>query len=230
MLFRSLPTDNAFQDPALANNLPAAGDAGKVATILKSDGYTKSGSKWTKNGKTIAFKISDPIPYSDYYTDDQLIARQLNALGFDVTVDGIGNPDTWASDVANGTFDSTIHWSNQGPNPFVFLDEFMDNTLAAPIGKPAGGDFGRYSSSAAQAAIDQFSGSADPAVQKEAIVKMEHIMDTDVPVVPLLNGGAWSENSTRNYTGWPTASNPYMVPVPNTPYLEYTVFQLRPAA
>ena len=46
----------------------------------------------------------------------------------------------------------------------------------------------------------------------------------------LLNGGAWGEFSTRNYTGWPTASNPYMVPVPNTPYLEYTVTQLKPAS
>jgi peptide/nickel transport system substrate-binding protein len=225
-----LPTDNAFQDPSLANNLPAAGDAAKVTSILKSDGYTKSGGKWAKNGKTISFKISDPIPYSDYYTDDQLIARQLNALGFNVTVDGIGNPTTWASDVANGTFDSTIHWSNQGPNPFEFLDEFMDSTLTAPIGKPAGGDFGRFSNPAAQAAINQFSGSSSSTVQSAAITKMEQIMDTQVPVVPLLNGGAWSEYSTRNYTGWPTASNPYMVPVPNTPYLEYTVLQLRPAS
>jgi ABC-type transport system substrate-binding protein len=225
-----LPVDSSFQDPSLANNLPAAGDPAKVASVLKADGYAKVNGKWTKNGKTIAFKISDPVPYSDYYTDDQLITRQLNAQGFDVTVDGIGNPDVWAGDVANGTFDATIHWSNQGPNPFEFLDEFMDSTLSAPIGKPAGGDFGRFSSPSAQAAIDQFSSSASPAVQAQAITKMEQIMNTQVPVVPLLNGGAWSEFSTRNYTGWPTAANPYMPPVPNTPYLEYTVLQLKPAS
>ena len=223
-----LPVDSSFLDPSLANDLPAAGDPAKVASILKADGYTKTNGKWAKNGKTISFKISDPVPYSDYYTGDQLISRQLNALGFDTKVDGIGNPAVWASDVANGTFDATIHWSNQGPNPFVFLDEFMDSSLTAPVGKPAGGDFGRYSNPAAQAAIAQFSGSHDPAVQNAAVIKMEHIMSTQVPVVPLLYGGAWSEYSTRNYTGWPTAGNPYMVPVPNTPYLEYTVQQLRP--
>ena len=53
-------------------------------------------------------------------------------------------------------------------------------------------------------------------------------MTTDVPVVPLLNGGAWAEVSTRNYTGWPSASNPYMNPVPNTPYIEYTILHLTP--
>jgi peptide/nickel transport system substrate-binding protein len=225
-----LPVDSSFLSPSLANNLPAAGSASKVASVLTADGYKKAGGKWTKNGKTISFSISDPVPYSDYYTDDQLIARQLNNLGFNVKVDGIGNATVWAADVANGTFDTTIHWSNQGPSPFEFLDEWMDNSLTAPVGKPAGGDFGRFSDPAAQAAIAQFSGSSSASVQAAAITKMEQIMTTQVPVVPLLYGGAWSEVSTRNYTGWPTASNPYMPPAPQTPYMEYTVTHLQPSS
>jgi len=47
-------------------------------------------------------------------------------------------------------------------------------------------------------------------------------------LVPLLDGGAWAEVSTRDYTGWPTASDPYMNPVPNTPYIEYTILHLTP--
>ncbi len=223
-----LPAHNSFLDPALANNLPAAGDASKVTSILKADGWAKVGGKWTKNGKKITFKISDPVPYSDYYEGDQLIAKQLNALGFDVTVDGIGNPTVWAGDVTNGTFDATIHWSNQGPTPFVFYDEWMDNTLSAPVGKPATGDFGRFTNPQAQAAITQYESSPSASVQKDAITKLEHVMDTQVPVVPLLYGGAWAEYSTKNYTGWPSASNQYMPPVPNTPYLEYTVLHLKP--
>ena len=223
-----LPANSAYQDPALANNLPATGDAAKVASVLQADGWAKVNGKWTKNGKTLAFKISDPIPYSDYYTSDQLIAHQLNALGFDVTVDGIGNPSVWAEDVANGTFDTTIRWSNQGPTPYVFYSGWLDNRLSAPVGKPATGDFGRFSDNAAQAALLQYEGTGDATVQKEAITKLQNIMTSQVPVVPLLYGGAWAEFSTRNYTGWPSASNPYMTPVPNTPYLEYTVLQLKP--
>jgi len=223
-----LPVDNSYLPASLSNDLPAAGDPGKVASVLQADGYAKVNGKWTKNGKTIAFKISDPIPYSDYYTDDQLVAHQLNALGFDVTVDGIGNPTVWAGDVANGTFDTTIHWSNQGPSPFVFYDGWMDSTLAAPVGKPATGDFGRFNDPAAQSALAQYEGSSSSTVQIDAISKLAGIMASQVPVVPLLYGGAWAEYSTRNYTGWPTASNPYMAPVPNTPYLEYTVLHLKP--
>ena len=223
-----LPVDNSYLPPSLSNDLPAAGDPSKVSSILTADGYKKVNGKWSKNGKTIAFKISDPIPYSDYYTDDQLVAHQLNALGFIVTVDGIGNPAVWAADVTNGTFDTTIHWSNQGPTPFVFYDGWMDSTTTAPVGKPATGDFGRFNDPAAQAALAQYESSSSSTTQVDAISKLASIMATLVPVVPLLYGGAWAEFSSRNYTGWPTASNPYMAPVPNTPYLEYTVTHLQP--
>src|SRR5215469_15977242 len=223
-----LPAQNSYQDQALANNIPAAGDPSKVSSILTADGYKKVNGKWTKNGKTIAFKISDPIPYSDYYTSDQLIAHQLNALGFNVTVDGIGNPTVWAGDVANGTFDTTIRWSNQGPNPYVFYSGWLDKRLSAPVGKPATGDFGRFSNGAAQAARQQYESSGDTTTQSQAITKLQQVMTSEAPVVPLMYGGAWAEVSSRNYTNWPSAGNPYMPPVPNTPYLEYTVLQLKP--
>ncbi|HEY2287536.1 MAG TPA: ABC transporter substrate-binding protein [Streptosporangiaceae bacterium] len=225
-----LPTDNSYLTPSLANDLPSTGDAAKLTSVLTADGWKKVGGKWTKGGQTIKFSISDPVPYTDYYTDAQLIARSLNAQGMDVTVDGIGDATTWAADYANGTFDTAIHWSNQGPNPYFYYDGFLDSSLSAPVGKPAAGDNGRYSNPAVQAALAQFAGTTTPSVQAAALTKLQAIMSTEVPVAPLLYGGAWSETSTRNYTGWPTPSNPYMSPQPTSPYLEYTVLHLKPAA
>jgi peptide/nickel transport system substrate-binding protein len=225
-----LPTDNSYLTPSLANDLPSTGDAAKVTSVLTADGWKMVGGKWTKGGQTIKFSISDPVPYSDYYTDAQLIAHSLNAQGMDVTVDGIGDATTWAADYANGTFDTAIHWSNQGPNPYFYYDGFLDSTLSAPVGKPAAGDNGRYSNPAAQAALAQFAGTTTASVQSDALSKLQTIMSTQVPVAPLLYGGAWSETSTRNYTGWPTPSNPYMSPQPTSPYLEYTVLHLKPAS
>jgi len=225
-----LPRDNSFLTSSLANDLPGSGDAAKVSSILKGDGWTMTGGKWTKGGKQISFSISDPIPYSDYYLDSQLISRQLNALGFNVTVDGIGDPNVWNADVANGTFDSTIHWSNQGPTPYFIYDNEVDSTLSAPIGKPAAGDYGRYSNPQIQAALAQYASSGSSSVQAQAISKIESIESTQLPLVPLLYGAAWAEFSTRHYTGWPTPGNPYMDPGPNSPYLEYTILQLKPVS
>jgi peptide/nickel transport system substrate-binding protein len=225
-----LPAHSGWLSPSLANNLPATGDPAKVSAILKADGWSKVGGKWTKNSKTISFSISDPIPYSDYYLDAQDIAKQLNALGFNVTVNGIGNPAVWQSDITNGTFDAAIHWSNQGPTPYQIYDGNLDANLTAPIGKPAANDLGRWNDKATQAAFSQFASSNDSSVQQAAISKLENIMTTQVPVAPLLYGAAWWEYSTRNYTGWPSSSNPFMNPSVNSPYLEETILHLRPVS
>jgi len=225
-----LPSANSFMDPALANNLPAGGDPSTVSKTLTADGYTKVNGKWTKDGHKISFSISDPIPYSDYYTGAQLIAHQLNALGFDVTVDGISDPSVWAGNLTNGKFDSAIHWSNQGPTPYQIYDNWLDFELSAPIGQAAAGDLGRYHSPAAQSALNEFAATDDPAGQKTAILKLEKIMDQETPVAPLLTGALWYEYSTKNFTGWPSAENPYMNPTPNSPYILETVLHLTPAA
>ena len=149
------------------------------------------GGKWTKNGKTISFSISDPIPYSDYYLDAQAIAKQLNALGFNVTVDGIGNPTVWQADITNGTFDTAIHWSNQGPTPYQIYEGNLNATLTAPVGKPAATNIGRWDNTATQAALAEFAGSNSPSAQKAAVTSLENIMTTQVPVAPLLYGAAW---------------------------------------
>ena len=47
--------------------------------------------------------------------------------------------------------------------------------------------------------------------------------------VLLLTGADWYEYSTKNYTGWPSADNPYMNPTPNSPYILETVLHLTPA-
>jgi peptide/nickel transport system substrate-binding protein len=224
-----LPSANSYLEPSLANNLPSGGDPSTVSKTLTADGYTKVNGKWTKDGHKISFSISDPIPYSDYYTGAQMISHQLNALGFDVTVDGISDPSVWAGNLTNGKFDSAIHWSNQGPTPYQIYDNWLDFELSAPIGQAAAGDLGRFQDPAAQDALNAFAQTGDPAAQRAAVVKLEKVMDAQTPVAPLLTGADWYEFSTKNYTGWPSSDNPYMNPTPNSPYILETVLHLTPA-
>jgi ABC-type transport system substrate-binding protein len=224
-----LPVQNSLLDPAYANDLSPTSNAAKVSQILTSDGYTKTGGKWMKNGQPIKFTIEDPSSYTDYATDAGLIATQLNSQGFEVSPDLV-QATQWYSDLAAGNFDSIIHWSNQGPTPFDYFTYWMDNTLSAPIGKPAGSDFGRYDNPQVQAALAQYTSTSDPATQQKALNTLEGIVSTQAPVIPLLYGAVWYEYSTKDYTGWPTASNQYDDPIPNSPYLEYTLLHLTPAS
>jgi peptide/nickel transport system substrate-binding protein len=225
-----LPRDQSWLSPSLANNLPATGDPSKVTSILTADGWKQVNGKWTKNGQTISFSISDPTGYTDYYLDAQDIAKQLNTLGFNVTVNGIGNPSVWSGDVSTGNFQAAIHWSNQGPTPYQIYAGNLDSNLTAPIGKPAATNIERWIDPATQAALAQYASSNDPSTQMSAITAIENIMTNQVPVAPLLYGAAWYEYSTRNYTGFPSASNPFNNPSLNSPFIEETILHLRPAS
>lgn len=228
-----LPSQQSYLPSSLANNLPATGDAAKVSQILSGDGYTKTGGFWEKNGQKITFSIEDPVSYSDYYLDSQLIAKQLQALGIDAKVQGDGGPNgptTWTNDLNNGTFSAAIHWGAQGLTPYFTYDNWMDNTLSAPVGKVASADYGRYSSPQAQAALSAYAKASTPAELNTAVGNLANIETTDVPVAPLLLGASWAEYSTRDYTGWPSSSNAYMDPGPNIPEILYTVQQLKPAS
>jgi peptide/nickel transport system substrate-binding protein len=226
-----LPVDKTFLSPDLANNLSPTGDAAKVSKILTKDGYKKVGGMWTKNGQKINFSIMDPVIYSDYYQDSQLIVKQLDALGINAKVDGLGGPNgpnVWTANLNSGNFSAAIHWGAQGTTPYFFYNNWLNYSLSAPIGKTAAADYGRFNSPAAQSALNQYASSGDPSVQQSAITKLENIMDTQVPVAPLLLGASWAEFSTRNYTGWPSPANAYMDPGPNIPEVLYTITQLKP--
>ena len=49
----------------------------------------------------------------------------------------------------------------------------------------------------------------------------------DVPVIPVTEGVAWYEYSTKNIAGWPTPSDPFAAPAPwNLPDWEVTLLHL----
>ena len=77
--------ERSCSTPRYANDLSATSNTAKVSSLLTSDGYAKVGGYWKKNGQKITFSIEDPVAYTDYATDAQLIATQLNAAGFDAS-------------------------------------------------------------------------------------------------------------------------------------------------
>jgi peptide/nickel transport system substrate-binding protein len=220
-----LPTDASLLSPAYSNDLKPVSDSSKVTSILTADGWAMVNGKWAKNGQTIKFAIEDPSAYTDYATDAQLIATGLNAQGFDVSFNGV-DASTWYSDYPAGNFDAMIHWSNQGPGPITYFEQWLDTAQLDPKG--SSGDYGQFNSPQAQQALTQFASASDPAGQQAALSTLEQIVSTQAPVIPLLYGATWYEYSTKNYTGWPSAANSYNDPIPDSPFMLNTVLHLRP--
>ena len=225
------PTAGSLVPSSLTNDIKDTSDSAKVSSILTGDGYTKSGGKWTKGGKTIKFTVVDPTDYGDYFCGAKDIASQLAALGFDVTqVTGVQST-AWAQDVATGNFDTTIHWG-QGDTPFLQLQYVLDSTQTAPIGQTAADDIERYSNPAAETALTKYEGDdpTDTAALNADLASLENIVSTDVPAAPLLYGAAWYQYNDADYTGWPTSQTPYMNPGPNNQAYEYMILQLKPVS
>jgi peptide/nickel transport system substrate-binding protein len=195
---------------------------------------TKAGFKKNKQGyyalkgKVVKFSMEDPIAYSDYYADIQLMSSELKSEGIDATVDGV-EASQWYTDSANGNFDAIEHWGNGGTDPYTQFDNWLDYKNSAPIGKSANADYGRYNNKTVQSLLTKLS-ATDPsntAAVKAATLPLEKIEVATLPVVPLLYGADWDEYSTANFSGFVTAANPYMDPSPSDPELPYILMQLK---
>ncbi|MGH3166832.1 MAG: ABC transporter substrate-binding protein, partial [Trebonia sp.] len=82
----TLPLDKSYVTPATAGYV-ATYDPAKAKQVLEAAGW-KMGSNgiFQLNGKPLAFSIEDPTPYTDFITDDQIMAQELKQVGMDVTV------------------------------------------------------------------------------------------------------------------------------------------------
>jgi peptide/nickel transport system substrate-binding protein len=223
----TLPLDKAYVTPAVSQYATSYNPA-KAKSILEAAGW-KMGSNgyFQKGGKTLAFSITDPSPYTDFITDDQIMATELKAVGMDVTVDGTSVQD-WTTDLATGHFQAITHWGNGGPSPYYLYDNWLDDSLTAKIGGTATGDYERYYSSTAEADLQSFAATDSTSAQLADVVSLEKIVATDLPVIPVFYGVAWFEYNTSKFTGWPTPANPYAPGEPSGPFNEITVLRLRP--
>lgn len=228
-----LPGQSSFIPASDANDLSATGNTSETATLMKAAGYTKVNGMWEKGGQEVTLAIQDPASYTDYASDAGLIATQLKAAGFNASTDldgGSNGPTEWTTNLNNGDFTAAIMWGQQGLTPYNTYDNWMDYTKSAPIGQAAGADIGRFDDPAAQAALTAYSAATTTAQEQSAIATLAGIEESQVPVAPLLYGASWAEFSTRDYTGWPSSSNPYSDPGPNPTEILAILPHLKPVS
>ncbi len=224
-----LPSQASYLGSQYKNDVKSTNQPKTVKSILTKAGFKKNHQGYyALKGKVVKFSIEDPISYSDYYADIQLMSSELKSEGIDATVDGV-QASQWYSDSAAGSFDSIVHWGNGGTDPYTQFDNWLDFKNSAAIGKSANADYGRYHSGSVQSLLSKLSATdpANTAAVKAATLPLEKIVATTLPVVPLLYGADWDEYSTANFTGFVTAANPYADPSPSDPELPYILMQLK---
>ncbi len=222
----TLPVFSAYLSPAVAGAklAPTANVSAAKAVLEKAGWKMGSNGYLQKNGKTLSFTISDPSSYTDYAADASIIASDLKKAGMDVTFNGL-TVTAWSNDVATGNFDSVIHWSNGGVNPYSMYNGWLNSTLDT---KAASGDYEHLHSPSVDAQLSKVAAAPTLAAERVALAPIEKYMATNLPLIPLVYGVAWSEVNGQHVKGWPTPANPYETAQPATPTNEVVVLHLSP--
>ena len=203
-----LPNNKAWLSPSLpAHDVSFSYNPTKAVTILKNAGFKKNaqGIFTSSSGKPLSFTLNVVSSATDWVSDASIMQSELQNVGIKLTV----NQEQYGAfygALKSGTYQLAIWGSSPGPTPY-----YLYNALLSPSST---GNYEHWNSSATNTALTQYSASSNPSVQKDAMYKIEEIMATQLPSIPLVNGPNWYEYNTSQYSGWPTVSNPYATPTP----------------
>ena len=203
-------------------------DVEKARQVLTDAGYTWKDEKLVDpDGEAVSFSISVPAGWSDWNTEQALIAEELKeGLGIEVKVD---QPDWGGWDAARqeGTFQSIIHWLEDTGNAYGLYTSTMDPKWI--VDDKAQFNFGRFDDPAVTAALNTYANASSDADRESAIAVIEKAFVDNVPAIPLGAHPLLGEFNTRNYVGWPSEADQYASADPTQPAIVQILTKLQPA-
>ncbi|MDQ0614315.1 peptide/nickel transport system substrate-binding protein [Microbacterium sp. W4I4] len=204
-------------------------DVDKAKQILTEAGYTWKDKKLVDpDGEAVSFSISVPAGWSDWNTEQALIAEELNeALGIEVKVD---QPDWGGWDAARqeGTFQAIIHWLEDTGNAYGLYTSTMDPKWI--VDDKAQFNFGRFDDPAVTEALDTYANASSDEDRQAAVAVMQKAFVENVPAIPLGAHPLLGEFNTRNYVGWPSDDDQYASGDPTQPGIVQILAKLKPAS
>ncbi|GEA88934.1 ABC transporter substrate-binding protein [Cellulomonas cellasea] len=203
-------------------------DVDKARQILTEAGYTwKDEALIDPDGERVSFSISVPAGWSDWNTEQALIAEELNeALGIEVVVD---QPDWGGWDAARqeGTFQAIIHWLEDTGNAYGLYTSTMDPKWI--VDGKAQFNFGRFEDPAVTQALNTYATAASDEDRAAASAVLQKAFVEHVPAIPLGSHPLLGEFNTRNYVGWPSEEDAYASADPTQPGIVQVLTNLEPA-
>jgi peptide/nickel transport system substrate-binding protein len=209
-----LPANQSFLSPDYANASFSV-DTARASSLLERAGFKKGsdGIYVDKNGKKLSFNLNVVSGWTDWVTDCQIMASNLQAIGMDVKVNTISF-NSYYTALQTGSFDTAISWTSTGPTPYYLYNSMLASVNTAPIGQPATSNWERWSDPTTDKLLEQYARSPDQSVQQQALSGLQKIMVEQLPTIPLIYGATWYEYSTTHFVGWPDEQHPYAVPAP----------------
>ncbi|HUY47612.1 MAG TPA: ABC transporter substrate-binding protein [Streptosporangiaceae bacterium] len=224
-----LPNLSKWLDPSLPDQGQVSQSKPAALAAFAKAGYTMRGGNLTSsNGTKASLTIVLPNSFSDWVAAATEVKNELTADGITVTLD-LPQYAQYSQEIQAGTFDAAIGGFGGTGSPYTDFNNALNSTYAAPINTPTANNFERFKSPAVNQALATLASSTSTATQQQATDKLELMMYNTVPIVLLYYGGSWGLFSTKHFTGWPSASDPYTLPTNYNNALLTVVTHLRKA-
>ena len=212
-LFPQWVTDPSVkaQAKALATYNPAA-----AKKTLTDAGFTYKGSQLIDpKGNPVNLDIHVISGWSDWVASDQIIAKNLQAIGIDSKE--VLEPDwnSWYPN-ASSTKNPTLLWQVGGQgSPFGFFNANLHNNAFVASGQDATntGNWEHFKSAQGTALLDQWKQTLDPKKQHAAATALEKLWLQQLPIVPLFVGPRWSTYSTKYFHCFDSPKNHFGDPI-----------------
>jgi peptide/nickel transport system substrate-binding protein len=207
-----LPNLQKWLDPSIPNSGNINQDTSQAMSDFTKAGYKKQGNKLVDaSGKQVSMSIMMPANYSDWVAAGKELVNELGAVGINATLDTPqATPYTTATQ--NGKFDAAFGGFGGTGDPYTDFNNMLNSAFAAPINTPTANNFERFKSPQVDSDLASLAATTDPATQQKAVHSLEQYMYNNVPIVLMYYGGSWGLFSTKNFTGWPSQSDPYTLP------------------
>jgi peptide/nickel transport system substrate-binding protein len=207
-----LPAQEKILDSSIPNQGYVDPDESKALAAFAKAGYTQKGGKLVDaSGKQLTISITTPNGWSDWLQGVQQVKTQLGKIGVAVKVVQ-PQPAAYQQELRSGEFDMIMGTVGGSGQPYQDYNGLMGKEFYAPIGKTASGNFGRFQSPEADKLLAQLKTTVDQDAQDKLVAQLEQITYEQFPMVALFYGGSWGLFSTKKFTGWPSADDPYASP------------------
>jgi peptide/nickel transport system substrate-binding protein len=224
-----LPNEQKWLDPSLPQGGNISQDTTQAMADFKKAGYTmKSGKLVDRSGRQVSMSIMMPSNYSDWVAAGKELVNELDKIGIKASLDTPQSAQ-YTSATQAGKYDAAFGGYGGTGDPYTDFNNALNSSFAAPVGTPTANNFERFKSPQVDSELATLAATTDPARQKQAVHALEQYMYANVPVVLMYYGGSWGLFSTKNFTGWPSAQDPYALPTSYNNEILVVVSHLRKA-
>jgi peptide/nickel transport system substrate-binding protein len=184
--------------------------------LLTDNGFTYKGNTLLDpKGNAVKLDIHVISGWSDWVASNQIITKNLQAIGIDSNVRLEPSWGDWFPN-AFSTKNPTLLWqvASRG-SPYGYFYANLSQNAFIPSGTDASptGNWQHFANASATTLLNQWKVTLDERKQHGIATQLQKIFLQQLPIVPVMIGARWSTYSTKYFHCFPTSKDFYADPI-----------------